>query len=423
MVEFQRMENDALTNQIPVSVIEGDGIGQEITAATLQVLEAAIANSYGGQRQLIWQMVPAGSQALQIGSDPLPKTTLQSIRENKIALKGPLTTPVAGGFSSLNVQLRQQLDLYVCLRPVHRMEGLPSPLSHPGGLDVVVFRENSEDIYTGIEHPAGSPANLKLLSFFLNEFPQDFKKMPFTEEVGLGIKPISKAGSQRLVRAALRWALENGRRKLTLVHKGNIMKYTEGAFLNWAYELADSEFSSKCFTRRQYQAIEKEQGRQQADKAAANASAKGLLQVNDLIADVAFEQAILQPESFDVIATTNLNGDYLSDAFAALAGGVGISPGANLNPELGIGVFEANHGSADDLAGQDSANPCSLILSGAMLLDFIRWTEAADLVRNALQKAIVNKQVTFDLARLIPDAKVLGTRAFTQAIIAGMSRR
>lgn len=422
MVEFLPMENISKMTQFHVSVIDGDGIGPEIIAATLPVLEAAIASVYGGQRRLVWQMLPAGSQALKSGKDPLPAATLQSIRENKLALKGPLTTPVGGGFSSLNVQLRQQLDLYVCLRPVRRLEGLPSPLSHPGGLDVVIFRENSEDIYTGIEHPAGSPANLKLLSFLLKEFPQDFQKMPFTEEVGLGLKPISRMGSQRLVRAALRWALGNGRHKLTLVHKGNIMKYTEGAFLNWAYELVESEFSDQCFTRRQYQAIVKEHGREQADEAAADASAKGLLQVNDLIADVAFEQAILQPGSFDVIATTNLNGDYLSDAFAALAGGVGISPGANLNPELGIGVFEANHGSADNLAGLDIANPCSLILSGAMLLDFIHWSEAASLVRKALQNAIVNKQVTFDLARLVPAAKVLGTRAFSQVIIAGMSQ-
>lgn len=420
MVEYLPMENETLINQIPVSVIEGDGIGPEISAAALKVMEAAIARAYDGQRRLVWQRVPAGSQAIQSGSGPLPEATLQSIRENKIALKGPLTTPVAGGFSSLNVQLRQQLDLYVCLRPVRRLGGLPSPLKQEGGLDVVIFRENSEDIYTGIEHPAGSPANLKLLSFLSKELPQDFEKMPFTDEVGLGIKPISKAGSQRLVRAALQWALENGRHKLTLVHKGNIMKYTEGAFLNWAYDLAESEFAEKCFTRRQYQAIMKEQGRQRADEAAADASAKGLLQVNDLIADVAFEQSILQPQSFDVVATTNLNGDYLSDAFAALAGGVGISPGANLNPELGIGVFEANHGSADDLAGHDCANPCSLILSGALLLDFIHWPEAAERVRNALQNAILNKQVTFDLARLIPDANVLGTRAFSQAVIAGM---
>lgn len=421
MVEYLPMENGAVRNEVPVSVIEGDGIGPEITEAALQVLDAAVAAAYGSRRRIAWQRVSAGSRAIQSGSEPLPPVTLQSIRNNKLALKGPLTTPVAGGFSSLNVLLRQQLDLYVCLRPVCRLQGLPSPLSQPGELDVVVFRENREDIYTGIEYPAGSLANNKLLSFLSKEFPQDYQKIPFTEEVGLGIKPISKIGSQRLVRAALRWALENGRRKLTLVHKGNIMKYTEGAFLNWAYDLAESEFSGQCFTHRQQQAILNQQGPEQAHRAAAQASASGLLQVNDLIADVAFEHAILQPASFDVIATTNLNGDFLSDAFAALAGGVGISPGANLNPELGIGVFEANHGSADDLAGRDCANPCSLILSAAMLLDFIRWPEAAGLVRKALQKTIVNKQVTFDLARLIPDAQVLGTRAFTQAVILSMS--
>jgi isocitrate dehydrogenase len=312
------------------------------------------------------------------------------------------------------------LDLYVCQRPVKRIEGLPSPLTHPGNLDIVVFRENSEDLYAGVEFAAGSPGNQKILSFLAKEFPQEYKKIPIRDEVGLGIKPISRSGSQRFIRAVMKWISEHQRRKLTLVHKGNIMKYTEGAFLNWAYDVAEIEFKNECFTRRQYQKILKEQGLEKAEQVNAKATAENLIQVNDLIADVAFEQAILQPQSFDVIATTNLNGDYLSDAFAALAGGVGISPSANLNPESGIGVFEANHGSADDLTGMDCANPCSIILSGAMLLDFIHWTEAADLVRSGLQKTIVRKQITFDLARLLPDANVLGTHAFSQAIISAM---
>jgi len=404
--------------QIPITVIEGDGIGPEITAAALQVLEAAVAKAYSGQRNLVWEFVPAGGQALQSGSDPLPPDTLQSIRTNKITLKGPLTTPVGGGFSSLNVRLRQELDLYVCLRPVKSIAGLPSPLCQAGELDVVVFRENSEDLYTGIEFPADSPSNEKFLSIFAKEFPREFQKIPISREVGLGLKPISREGSRRFIRAAIRWALEHQRRKLTLVHKGNIMKYTEGAFLDWAYQVAETEFTQTCFTQRQYKMIAEKESRTEADKARARAEAEGRLQVNDLIADVTFEQAILQPRTFDVIATTNLNGDYLSDAFAALIGGVGISPSANLNPELGIGIFEANHGSADDLVGKDCANPCSLILSGAMLLDFIHWSEAANLVRYALQHAIASKQVTFDLARLIPDAAVLGTHAFTQAILA-----
>jgi isocitrate dehydrogenase len=420
MVEFQTMNIKESTNRVPVSIIEGDGIGPEIMAATLQVLDAAVTKAYAGQRQLIWEKVPAGSQAVKSGNDPLPSATLESIRTNRIALKGPLTTPVARGFSSLNVQLRLELDLYACLRPVHSITGLPSPLSLPGELDVVIFRENSEDLYTSIEFPAGSSSNQKLLSILSKEFPDEYQRMTIREDVGIGLKHISKKGSQRFVRAAIRWALDHKRRKITLVHKGNIMKYTEGAFLNWAYDVAEAEFADACFTRRMFQEILKNEGSEKADQANSQAVAGGRLLIDDLIADVAFARVILQPHSFDVVVTTNLNGDYLSDAFAALVGGVGIAPGANLNPELGIGVFEANHGSADDLAGRDCANPSSLILSGAMLLDFIHWEEAADLVRNGLQNAIVSKRVTFDLARLIPGAVVLGTSAFGQAIVDGM---
>jgi isocitrate dehydrogenase len=406
--------------QIPVTVIEGDGIGPEIMAAAMHVLESAVAKAYAGQRSLIWQKAPAGSQALALGSDPLPENTLQSIRENKVALKGPLTTPVGGGMQSLNVLLRQALDLYVCLRPVHRMAGLPSPLAQAGPLDVVIFRENSEDLYTGIEFPAGTLDNQRLLDLMAQEFPQAYQQIPFKENVGIGLKPISKEGSQRFTRAAIRWAVEHKRKKITLVHKGNIMKYTEGAFLQWSYDVAEKEFADDCFSKRRFNQFQKEEGIARAEEEKKLAVEGGKIMVNDLIADVAFEQAILQPQSFDVVVTTNLNGDYLSDAFAALAGGVGISPGANLNPELGLGVFEANHGSADELAGKNCANPCSLILSGAMLLDFIQWEEAASLVRLALERTITKKLVTFDLARLIPDASVAGTREFGQHVIDSM---
>jgi isocitrate dehydrogenase len=406
--------------QIPVTVIEGDGIGPEIMAAAMHVLESAVAKAYAGQRSLIWQKAPAGSQALALGSDPLPENTLQSIRENKVALKGPLTTPVGGGMQSLNVLLRQALDLYVCLRPVHRMAGLPSPLAQAGPLDVVIFRENSEDLYTGIEFPAGTLDNQRLLDLMAQEFPQAYQQIPFKENVGIGLKPISKEGSQRFTRAAIRWAVEHKRKKITLVHKGNIMKYTEGAFLQWSYDVAEKEFADDCFSKRRFNQFQKEEGIARAEEEKKLAVEGGKIMVNDLIADVAFEQAILQPQSFDVVVTTNLNGDYLSDAFAALAGGVGISPGANLNPELGLGVFEANHGSADELAGKNCANPCSLILSGAMLLDFIHWEEAASLVRLALESTITKKLVTFDLARLIPDASVVGTREFGQHVIDSM---
>jgi isocitrate dehydrogenase len=337
-----------------------------------------------------------------------------------VALKGPLTTPVGGGMQSLNVLLRQALDLYVCLRPVHRMAGLPSPLAQAGPLDVVIFRENSEDLYTGIEFPAGTLDNQRLLDLMAQEFPQAYQQIPFKENVGIGLKPISKEGSQRFTRAAIRWAVEHKRKKITLVHKGNIMKYTEGAFLQWSYDVAEKEFADDCFSKRRFNQFQKEEGIARAEEEKKLAVEGGKIMVNDLIADVAFEQAILQPQSFDVVVTTNLNGDYLSDAFAALAGGVGISPGANLNPELGLGVFEANHGSADELAGKNCANPCSLILSGAMLLDFIQWEEAASLVRLALERTITKKLVTFDLARLIPDASVAGTREFGQHVIDSM---
>jgi isocitrate dehydrogenase len=406
--------------QIPVTVIEGDGIGPEVMAAAIRVLESAVVKAYAGQRSLVWQKAPAGSQVLAMGSDPLPESTLQSIRKNKVALKGPLTTPVGGGMQSLNVLLRQALDLYVCLRPVHRMAGLPSPLAQAGSLDVVIFRENSEDLYTGIEFPAGTPNNQRLLALLAQDFPQAYQQIPFKENVGIGLKPISKEGSQRFTRAAIRWAVEQKRKKITLVHKGNIMKYTEGAFLQWSYDVAEKEFADDCFSKRRFNQFQKEEGIARAEEEKKLAVEGGKIMVNDLIADVAFEQAILQPQSFDVVVTTNLNGDYLSDAFAALAGGVGISPGANLNPELGLGVFEANHGSADELAGKNCANPCSLILSVAMLLDFIHWEEAASLVRLALERTITKKLVTFDLARLIPDASVAGTREFGQHVIDSM---
>ncbi len=405
---------------IPITVIEGDGIGPEIMAAAMRVLDSAVAKAYACQRSLAWQKALAGRQAQEKGGDPLPNSTLEAIRRNQVALKGPLTTPVGGGMQSLNVILRQALDLYVCLRPVRRMAGLPSPLARACALDVVIFRENSEDLYTGIEFPAGSSENQRLLALLAQEFPQAYQMIPFRENVGIGLKPISKEGSQRFTRAAIRWVIEHNRKKITLVHKGNIMKYTEGAFLQWAYDVAENEFAEVCFTRRHYNQIQKEEGTARAVAESAQAAKAGMITVNELIADVAFEQAILQPQSFDVVVTTNLNGDYLSDAFAALAGGVGISASANLNPELGLGVFEANHGSADELAGQNRANPCSLILSGAMLLDFIHWEEASLLVRRAVEDTIEKKLVTFDLARLIPDASVMGTREFSQHVIDSM---
>lgn len=404
-------------SSITIPVISGDGIGPEIMAATQMIVIQAIQKAYGGNRQVNWLECPAGKSAYEQNGEWLPAETLKILKSHPVSIKGPLTTPVGGGIRSLNVTLRQELDLYVCMRPVRWYEGLPSPLRDPSGMDVVTFRENTEDIYTGIEYPAGSPAQQTWMESFQKTMPQDYQKIAHPDECGIGIKPISRPNSQRLVRAAIRWALDNQRKRLSLVHKGNIMKYTEGAFRNWGYEVADTEFSSRTFSSQRYQAIRKTDGEAAAEQAKTTAKNEGKLWVDDVIADVTFEQLITRPQNFDVIATTNLNGDYISDAAAALAGGVGISPGANINFESGIAIFEANHGSADALAGQNKANPSSLILSAEMMLRFLDWAEAADLVRDALATTIRAKQVTFDLAAQIAGAQTLGTREFAQAVM------
>ena len=400
-----------------IPFIAGDGIGPEIMAVTQQIVDAALDIAYGENRNITWLECPAGKRAFETSGKYLPVETLETLKQHAASIKGPLTTPVGGGIRSLNVTMRQELDLYVCMRPVRWYEGLPSPLRNPTGMDVVTFRENTEDIYTGIEYPAGSAEQQRFLAAFQNSMPEDYAKIAHPQECGIGIKPISKTNSQRLVRAALRWALENGRSRLSIVHKGNIMKYTEGAFRNWGYEVADGEFSDRTFSRMRYLAIQKAEGEAAAQAAKDQALKAGKLWVDDVIADVTFEQLITKPQNFDVLATTNLNGDYVSDAAAALAGGVGISPGANINFESRVAVFEANHGSADALAGQNKANPSSLILSAEMMLRYLDWTEAADLVRDALAAAIRSGQVTFDLAAQIPGAQTLGTREFAQAVI------
>jgi len=404
----------------PVTVMEGDGIGPEIMAAAMHVMDSAVEKCYAGQRRLVWESNAEDRQMQEKGGYSFSQSTLDAIRKNRVALKGPMRTPVGGGIRSLNVFLRQTLDLYVCMRPVQSINALLCPLKQMPELDVVIFRENSEDLYSGVEFNAGGTGNQRLLEFLAEEFPQEYEKIPFKEQVGIGLKPISKEGSQRFVRAAIRWAAEHHRKKITFVHKGNIMKYTEGAFLRWAYDIAENEFADVCDPQRRHAGIQKAERPEEVKEARERGERKGRMLVDDLIADVAFEQIILQPHSFDVLVTTNLNGDYLSDAFAALAGGVGISPSANLNPELGLGIFEANHGSADELTGLNRANPCSLILSGAMLLDFIHWGEAALLVRQAIQRTIEKKVVTFDLARLIPDASIVGTREFSQHVTEAM---
>jgi len=408
------------TSSITIPVIPGDGIGPEIMAVTRDIVQSAVRKAYKEEKTITWLECLAGKQAFEKTGQWLPAETLQILKSHNVSIKGPLTTPVGGGIRSLNVVMRQELDLYVCQRPVRWYEGLPSPLRDPAGLDVVTFRENTEDIYTGIEFATGSPQQKAWLQSFRAAMPGDFAKIAHPEQCGIGIKPISRPNSQRLVRAAIRWALENKRKRLSIVHKGNIMKYTEGAFRTWGYEVADIEFTEETFSQQRCQAILKADGAAAAQAVKAQAEADGKLWVDDLIADVTFEQLITRPQNFDVIATTNLNGDYISDAIAALAGGVGISPGANINYESGVAVFEANHGSADGLAGQNKANPSSLILSAEMMLRFLNWNEAAELIRRALAETIRAKQVTFDLAAQIPGAQTLGTREFAAAIIHNM---
>jgi len=407
----------ASNSQITIPFIAGDGIGPEVMSAAQLIIDHAVNAAYKGDKKITWLEKSAGKAAFEATGEWLPAETLASLKDHKVSFKGPLTTPVGEGIRSLNVHLRQELDLYVCLRQVRWFEGLPSPHRNPQGIDITVFRENTEDIYIGIEYQAGTPENRHWMEGFKTNQPADYAKLPNPEECGIGIKPVSKRGSQRLVKAALRWAIDNHKHRLTLAHKGNIMKYTEGAFRNWGYDLSESEFEAETFTRRQYQAVGRSKGESAAFQAKQQALSNGKLWVDDVISDVVFEQLITTPQQFDVIATTNLNGDYISDAAASLAGGVGISPGANINYETGSAVFEANHGSAEELAGNNLANPSSLILSGEMMLRFLGWNEAADLVRQGIEEAIRSRKLTFDLARQVDGSESLGTQEFAQAVI------
>jgi isocitrate dehydrogenase len=350
----------------------------------------------------------------------LPEETLEAFRTFVVGIKGPLTTPVGGGIRSLNVALRKELDLYACQRPVRWFKDLPSTVKYPERVNMVTFRENTEDLYAGIEFAAGTPENERFLNLLREHFPAEWERIRFKENVGIGIKPISEEGSQRLVRAAIRWALQNGRRSVTLVHKGNIMKFTEGAFRTWGYDVAETMFGEQVYTRRQWERARAERGEQAANQEQAAALAAGRLLVKEMIADIVFEQTITRAEEFDVLATMNLNGDYLSDALAAQVGGVGIAPGGNINYDTGVAVFEATHGTAPNIAGQDIANPCSLLLSGEMLLRYIGWPEAADRIVRAIETAVVQKQVTFDLYRLMENATLLKTSQFADALIAFM---
>ncbi|GHH97271.1 NADP-dependent isocitrate dehydrogenase [Neobacillus kokaensis] len=401
-----------------IPFIEGDGIGPDIWAASERVLNAAVEKAYKGERKLVWKEVLAGEKAFNQTGEWLPKETLDVINEYLIAIKGPLTTPVGGGIRSLNVALRQELDLFVCLRPVRWFEGVPSPVKRPQDTDMVIFRENTEDIYAGIEYEKGTEAAKKVIDFLQTEM--GVNKIRFPETSGIGIKPVSQEGTTRLVRAAINYAIKEGRKSVTLVHKGNIMKFTEGAFKNWGYELAEKEFGDKVFTWSQYDRIKAEQGADAANKAQAEAEAAGKIIVKDAIADIFLQQILTRPREFDVVATMNLNGDFISDALAAQVGGIGIAPGANINYETGHAIFEATHGTAPKYAGLDKVNPSSVILSGVLLLEHLGWNEAANMVIKSVEKTIASKVVTYDFARLMDGATEVKTSEFGDELIKNM---
>ena len=398
-----------------VPYIPGDGVGQEIWQASQPVFDAAIQKAYQGQKKILWQEILAGEKAFDQTGEWLPEATLEAIHEAKIAIKGPLTTPVGGGIRSINVTLRQKLDLFACVRPVRYFKGVPSPVKEPEKTDMVIFRENTEDVYAGIEFAIDDPKTKKIIDFLQQEL--DVTSIRFPETSGIGIKPISKEGSQRLVHSAIDYAVKQGRKSVTLVHKGNIMKFTEGGFKNWGYDLAESSFKETTFTMRQFDKIKTDKGADAAQTALKEAQDSGKVIINDVIADNFLQQILLYPERYDVVATTNLNGDYISDALAAQVGGIGISPGANINYNTGYAIFEATHGTAPDIAGLGKANPSSLLLSGVMMLEYFGWQEAADLITQAIEQALVRKQVTSDFAHQLPDATLLSTQEFGEYLI------
>jgi len=403
-----------------VPFIEGDGTGPDIWRSSVRVLDAAVEKAYGGKKKISWMEVYAGEKAFKQFNNWLPDESVEALREFLVGIKGPLTTPIGGGIRSLNVALRQLLDLYVCLRPVRWFKGVPSPVKNPGKVDMVIFRENTEDIYAGIEFEQGTEANAKFLKLFKENFPKEFSKIRFPETTGIGIKPVSREGSDRLIRSAIEYAIINKRKSVTLVHKGNIMKFTEGAFRNWGYALAETEFAAKTYTWDQWERTKKEKGEDAANQEQKSALASGKILVKDAIADITLQQVLTRPDEFDVIATLNLNGDYLSDALAAQVGGIGIAPGGNINYITGHAVFEATHGTAPKYANLDRVNPGSVVLSGEMMLRYMGWTEAADLIIKGMDGAIGAKQVTYDFARLMEGAKEIKCSEFGSAVIAHM---
>jgi isocitrate dehydrogenase len=391
----------AVPDQPIIPYIEGDGTGPDIWRSSQNVLDSAVKKAYGGLRQIKWFEVYAGQKSFDKYQDWLPEDTLTALRHYLVSIKGPLTTPIGGGIRSLNVALRQMLDLYVCLRPVRWFKGVPSPVKRPDKVSMTIFRENTEDIYAGIEYEAGSDSAKKMINFIKENFPKDYGKIRFPETSGIGIKPVSKDGTERLVKAALEYAIKNKEKSLTIVHKGNIMKFTEGAFRKWAFAYAEKEFGSQVYTWDQWEKTKAEKGEEAANAEQKAAGAAGKVIVKDAIADIALQQVLTRPEEFQVIATCNLNGDYLSDALAAQVGGIGIAPGGNLNYVTGHAVFEATHGTAPKYANLDKVNPGSVILSGEMMLRYMGWTEAADLIIKGMDGAIAAKTVTYDFSRLM----------------------
>lgn len=397
-----------------IPFIEGDGIGREITPHVQQIIDAAVAKAYGEKRSIEWHEVLAGEKAFNAVGSWLPEATMEAFRTHMVGIKGPLTTPIGEGIRSLNVALRQELDLYVCLRPVRWFRGVATPLLHPEKVHVTIFRENTEDIYAGIEWAAGTPELKKVLRFLQEEM--GVAKIRFPETTSLGVKPVSLEGTERLVRAAIEYALGHGLPSVTLVHKGNIMKYTEGGFKKWGYALAEREFPDRTFTEHKFRQIEAERGLEQAVEEYNQAVASGKVFIKDVIADAFLQNTLLKPEEYAVVATLNLNGDYISDQLAAMVGGIGIAPGANINYDTGYAIFEATHGTAPDIVGKGKANPCSMLLSGVMMLEYMGWHEAGALITSSLEKLFAEGYATADLARFMEQGKALTTAAFAQKV-------
>lgn len=414
------IENGKLNvpNDPIIPFIEGDGIGPDIWAAAERVLDAAVEKAYGGDRKIHWKEVLAGQKAFDQTGKWLPEETLQAIEQYLVAIKGPLTTPVGGGIRSLNVALRQKLDLFACVRPVRWFQGVPSPVKNPGAVDMVIFRENTEDIYAGIEYLNGTPEADKVKRFLVEEM--GVTQIRFPDTVSLGIKPVSVEGTERLVKSAIDYAIDQKLPSVTLVHKGNIMKFTEGKFKDWGYEVAEREYGDKVFTWAQYDRIAAEEGKEAANKAQDAALSNGAVLIKDSIADAFLQQILTRPSEYSVIATLNLNGDYVSDALAAQVGGIGIAPGANINYTSGRAIFEATHGTAPKYAGLDKVNPSSVILSGEMMLRYMGWNEAADLIVKGVEGAISAKRVTYDFERLMDGATLLKCSEFGDEVISQM---